>query len=44
MNTLDFLYHIGCQYDLSDEDMSKLCFLCGVSFEQLQQHSPKVAA
>jgi hypothetical protein len=35
---LDFLYALGCEYDVSDENMKVLCTLLGVDFQTLQNH------
>jgi hypothetical protein len=38
---LDFLYCLGCEYSIKDDDMKTLCTQLGVDFNQLQNHSPK---
>jgi myosin heavy subunit len=34
---LDFLYDLGCSYDIPDERMKTLCTLLGVDFKDLQK-------
>jgi hypothetical protein len=36
---LDFLYCIGCEFDLTSDDMKTLCRAFGIDFNDLQQHS-----
>jgi hypothetical protein len=33
---LTFLYRVGCQYDISQDDMADICKLCNLPFAALQ--------
>jgi hypothetical protein len=35
---LDFLYNLGCLYDIKDEHMSRLCQMAHVPFSELMNH------
>ena len=38
-SALDTLYHVGCQYDISNTDMQALCAHMNVNYDDLQNHN-----
>ena len=38
---LDLLYNLGCQYDIQEQDMRRLCSLALVRYEDLLKYSGK---